>query len=181
LEYLVTQAVPRPNDDEFAPFYADYMPRVSSDENSIQELAIQRDRVCQLLAPVSEVQASFRYAPDKWSVKQVVGHVGDTERVFAYRLLRIARADETPLPGFDEKSYVQVARFDERPLAGLVADWVAVRNATLVLVRGLGPTAWERKGLANGYPVSVRALFYIILGHVNHHCQILQERDGLVA
>lgn len=90
------QAVPRPNDDEFAPFYADYIARVSSGEISTQELAIQRDRVCQLLAPVSEVQGNFRYAPDKWSVKEVVGHIGDTERVFAYRLLRIARADETP-------------------------------------------------------------------------------------
>ena len=175
------QAVPRPNDDEFAPFYADYIARVSSGEISTQELSTQRDRVCQLLAPVSEVQGNFRYAPDKWSVKEVVGHIGDTERVFAYRLLRIARADETPLPGFDEKSYVHVARFDERALADLVADWVAVRNATIVLVRGLGPAAWERRGLANGYPVSGRALFYIILGHVDHHCQVLQERYLLVA
>ncbi len=175
------QTVPRPNNDEFAPFYADYIQQVSSGEDSIQELAKQRERVRHLLAGVSEVQAGFRYAPDKWSVKEVIGHMGDTERVFAYRLLRIARGDETPLPGFDEKSYVGVARFDERALADLVADWVAVRNATIVLVRGLGPTAWERRGLANGYPVSARALFYIILGHVDHHCQVLQQRYGLVA
>jgi hypothetical protein len=172
--------VPRPSHDEFAPFYSAYVARIETDVDSIQQLVSQRDTVVDLLATVAETQAAFRYAPDKWSIKEVVGHIGDTERVFGYRLLRIARADETALPGFDENAYVQAAGFDRRPFVDLVADWVTVRNATLALARSIEPAHWERRGSANGYPVSARALFYIMLGHVDHHCQVLKDRYGVM-
>jgi DinB superfamily len=171
--------VPRPNHDEFAPFYAAYVARMETDVDSIQQLASQRDAVVDLLKTVAETRAAFRYAPDRWSIKEVVGHVGDAERIFGYRLLRIARADETALPGFDEDAYVKAAGFDRRPLSDLLADWVTVRSATVSLVRGIEPAHWERRGSANGHPVSARALFYIMLGHVDHHCQVLKDRYGL--
>jgi hypothetical protein len=139
----------------------------------------QRDNVVSLLTAVAETRAAFRYAPDKWSIKEVVGHIGDTERVFGYRLLRISRGDETPLPGFDENAYVQAAGFDRRLLIDLVDDWVSVRNATLALARSIESAHWERRGIANGNPVSARALFSIMLGHVDHHCQVLKDRYGV--
>lgn len=168
--------VARPESGEF-PAYADaYVRRVADDAVTVTELALQRERVTAMLAPVSEQEAAFRYGPGKWSVKQVVGHITDTERVFSYRLLSIARGDETPLPGFDENAWVAGAGFDDRPFSDLVADWTTTRNHTLALVRSLPPAAWQRRGTANNQPITARALMYLLLGHVEHHAAILQQR-----
>lgn len=175
----MTITVPRPNADEFAPFYASYIAQVPDGADAIHGLITQRERVTNLLSAVSETEAGFRYTPDKWSIKEVVGHMADAERVFAYRLLRISRADGTPLPGFDEKAYVHMSGFDDRSLVDLASDWVAVRNATVSLARGVDATMWAHRGLANGHTVSARALLYIMLGHVAHHCHVLHERYGL--
>jgi hypothetical protein len=109
----------------------------------------------------------------------VLGHLSDAERVFAYRLLRIARGDETPLAGFDENSYVPAGVFDKRQLNSLIREWMTVRDATIALVRGLPADVWTRRGSANGHNVTAPALVYIILGHVEHHLRILRDRYGV--
>jgi len=132
-----------------------------------------------LLRGVSDKDALKRYAPGKWSVKEVAGHLADTERIMAYRALRIARGDETPLPGFDENAYVPPAKFDARPLVDLIGDLFTVRAATVALFRTFDADAWRRRGTASGKPISVRALGYMIPGHERHHVEILKTRYGL--
>jgi hypothetical protein len=111
--------------------------------------------------------------------QEVLGHLSDTERIFSYRLLRIGRGDETPLSGYDENAYVPAGRFDQRPLPMLLAEFRAVRLSTMALIDGMGDECWARRGLANGTPVSARALAYIIVGHVTHHVGVLRGRYGL--
>ncbi len=171
----MTLSIPPPAADEYAPFYAGYIARVPGDD-ALAPLAAQESETAELLAGLSEEQAAFRYAPGKWSVKQVAAHLSDAERVFAYRALRIARGDRTPLPGFDENAYAAEAGADARPLADLAAELRAVRAATLALFRGLDPAALLRRGTANGVPVTVRAAAWIIAGHERHHLGILRDR-----
>jgi uncharacterized damage-inducible protein DinB len=168
-------SLPRPASDESAPFYHGYIAKVSG-ERVGECLAAQVGEVERLLSPLNDAAARFRYAPEKWSVKEVLGHLCDSERIFAYRLLRIGRADATPLPGFDENAYVPPAEFDRRPVAELVREFQAVRMSTLTLAEGLPPTAWERRGQASGKSISARALVYIIAGHTTHHLQVLRDR-----
>ena len=129
----------------------------------------QADATCELLRTLPESKGGFRYAPGKWSVRELVGHVIDTERIFAYRALCFARGDTTPLPGFTEGDYVSHASFDERTLDDLAAEFAVVRAATLSLFAHLDSAAWERKGIASENEVSVRALAHIIAGHEWHH------------
>jgi uncharacterized damage-inducible protein DinB len=168
-----------PASDEFAPFYAPYVARVAHISAPLDELVAQRARLLGFLSPLSDEQASFRYAPDKWSVKEMVGHLADAERIFAYRLLRIGRGDDTPLPGFGEDDYVRAASSDARAFADLLHEWAAVRDATVSLAAGMPGNAWPRRGTASGNGISARALLYITLGHVEHHRQVLEERYGL--
>jgi hypothetical protein len=130
---------------------------------------------------VPETRGAHRYGPGKWSVKEVVLHLSDTERIMAYRALRVARGDRTPLPGFDETQYTPQSGADAQPLAALVTEWSEVRQATITLFRHLPPEAWSRRGTASGQPVSVRALAWIIAGHERHHLATLEERYGLWA
>ena len=172
-------AIPRPAADEYAPYYGKYIDRVPAVDGD-GALAALLDRQLaetrELLAGIAESRASHRYAPGKWSIKEVVGHLADSERVFAYRALRIARGDETPLASFYENAFVPPGRFDDRALPDLVAELEAVRRATVALLRGLPAEAVARRGTASGKTVSVRALAYIIAGHERHHVQILKER-----
>jgi hypothetical protein len=172
-------AVARPGADEYAPFYADYIAHVPDADDAIRTLTRQEDRVERVLSPLDDGHGGHRYAPGKWSVKELLGHVLDAERIFAYRLLRIARGDTTPLPGFDENAYVPAAQSDTRPLAELLREWHAVRTATIALVRGIPAGAWTSRGSANGYDTTARALLYIILGHVEHHLNVLHTRYGV--
>jgi hypothetical protein len=172
-------AVARPETGEFAPYHVKYIADAPPLEDAVGRLAIQGNGLVRQLAALSEEQANYRYADGKWSVKEVVGHVADAERIFAYRLLRIARGDETPLPGFDENDYVPAAKFDARPMADVLEEWIAVRSATTALVRGVPSDAWSRRGVANGHAVSARAILYIMLGHVDHHAKLLEERYGI--
>jgi hypothetical protein len=173
--------VRRPGSAEFAPFYAGYVARIPDGADPIQLLTAQVESVPAMLRAVPRDREAFRYAPDKWTIKDVVGHLSDAERVFSYRLLRIARNDPTPLPGFEEKDYVRFGGFDARSLAELTADWAVVRRSTISLVRGLGADVWERRGTASNHAVSARALLYIIVGHVEHHLAVLRERYGVGA
>jgi len=175
---MTALTVPRPAPDEAAPFYHGYIDRVPG-ENIGQQLVEQLERVEQAFGSVDEAAGLFRYAPGKWSAKQILGHLTDAERIFAYRLLRIARADTTALPGFDENAYVPPAAFDDRTLSSLVQEFRAVRLSTLALVDGLPSDAWTRKGQASGRTISTRALAYIMVGHVAHHLNVLQERYGI--
>lgn len=170
--------IDRPEADEIPPHYVAYIARVT-ESDPVAVLAAQIDVTTALLRGVSEADALKRYAPGKWSVKEVVGHLADTERIMAYRALRVARGDETPLPGFDENAYVPPARFDARPLADLVADLRTVRSASVSLFKSFDADAWRRRGTASGKAVSVRAIGYMIPGHERHHVEILKTRYGL--
>jgi hypothetical protein len=174
-----TTIIGRPDPSEHAPYYGRYIALVPGDD-VLRALEHQVRETTQLLEGLSESQAAHRYAPDKWSVKEVIGHLSDSERVFAYRALRIARGDQTPIEGFEQDDYVRAAGFDSLSLAQLVAELAVVRQATLRLFEGLHPDAWTRRGVANKNEVSVRALAYMIAGHELHHRQILGEKYGVV-
>lgn len=167
-----------PAPDEYAPFYHGYVAGVA-DADLLALLESQVAALRRALGGLSDEAARYRYAPGKWSIKDVVGHLADAERVMAYRALRIARGDATPLPGFDENAYAEAAGADARPLADLLDELAAVRTATLALVRALGADALARRGTANGQPVTVRALVFIVAGHAHHHARILAERYGV--
>jgi DinB superfamily len=169
----------RPEAGEYAPAFADYVARVAEDEDVVAVLIAQLDQVLLRLDRFPEIRGDYRYAPDKWSVKEIVGHLCDTERVFAYRALRIGRGDSTPLASFEDQAYVEASRAGDRTLADLAAEWGDVRRATIALLGNLPAEAWHRRGTASDQPISVRALAYIIAGHVRHHLQILDERYTL--
>ncbi len=167
--------IARPQPDEYAQYYARYISLVEG-EDILSTLDQQRRQTMMLLSGRDEQDGDFRYAPEKWSAKEVLGHICDTERVFAYRALRISRADTTPLEGFEQDDYVRNGPFANRPLADLVEDFIAVRRATLSLLRNLDEAAWMRRGIANKNEVSVRGIAYIIAGHELHHRRILEEK-----
>lgn len=167
--------IPRPTPDEYAPYYARYLDAVP-DGDLLRLLEDGGDEVLGLLRAFSEERGDHRYAPGKWSVKEVVGHIVDTERVFAYRALRFARGDTTPLPGFDQNHYVTVAGFSRRSLADLAEEFADVRKATVKLFAGLDAPALRRAGVASGHLMTVRAAAWIIAGHEQHHAQLLRER-----
>jgi len=168
-------SIGRPEPGEYAPFYKDYIAGVQGSD-ILTTLDEQRRQMLLLLSGRTESDGDIRYAPGKWSVKEVLGHVCDAERIMAYRALRIARADATPLPGFDENNYVANAPFSRHPLPDLIEDFIAVRRATLSLFRNFDESAWMRRGAANNYEVTVRALAYIIAGHELHHRRMLEEK-----
>ena len=172
--------IPRPAPDECASYYHRYIAQVP-DGDLTAFLTAQLDETAALLDGLPAERAGFRYAPGKWSVREVVGHVADAERVFAYRALRIARGDATPLPAFDENAYVDEAGFDDRPLADLLDEFRRVRLATLALLDGLPDDVFGRWGTASDHPVTVRALAYITAGHAQHHLALFRERYGLGA
>jgi uncharacterized damage-inducible protein DinB len=167
--------ITRPEPGEYAAYYEKYISLVPGNDIT-SALEKQRVQTMQLLAGRSERESNFRYAADKWSVKDVLGHISDSERIFAYRALRIARGDQTPMEGFEQDDYVRSGGFTERPLASLVEEFANVRSATLSLFRSLPKEAWLLRGTANKNEVSVRALAYITAGHELHHRSILEER-----
>jgi hypothetical protein len=167
--------IPRPATTEYGPFYNGYISQVP-DGDLLTILEDQRRNTQQLLGALPEAKALYRYAPGKWSVKEVVGHLTDSERVFGYRALRFARGDAQPLAGFDETAWVPAGGFDRRSLPDLLAELDAVRRATIALFRGLDAAALARKGKANNLEITVRALAYVIAGHERHHVGILRER-----
>jgi hypothetical protein len=171
-------APPRPGRDEYAPSLAGYVARIADDEDVVAALTRQVDEFVERFEGIPETRGAYRYAPGKWSIKQVVGHLSDTERVLAYRALRIGRGDTTPLPSFDDQAYATAQQAGDRTLADLAAEWGVVRQATLALFRHLPISAWQRRGVASNHPISVRALAYVIAGHVRHHFEVLDTRYG---
>ena len=169
------EKIGRPESNEYAPYYDRYISLVG-DGNIVTTLDSQRRDMMMLLSSRNNADGDFRYAPGKWSAKDVLGHVCDTERVFAYRALCVARGDRTPLPSFDQDGYASNAPFAQRPLSELIEDYIAVRRASLTLFRNLDDQSWKRRGIANNNETSVRALAFMIAGHELHHKKILEEK-----
>lgn len=168
----------RPNADEFAPYYGPYVDAVA-DGDITRALTQQGETFLARLKHLSEEQAAFAYAPGKWTVKEVVCHITDAERIFSYRALRIARGDATPLASFDENAYALTCGANDRTLETLLGEFAAVRGATLALLRWLPEAAWTRRGTASGKEVSVRALAWITAGHAIHHETVLKDKYGV--
>jgi hypothetical protein len=172
---LISPTIGRPEPAEYSSYHERYISLVPGND-ILGALETQRRQMVLLLCGLDEKEGDFRYAPDKWSVKEVLGHISDTERIFAYRGLRIARGDRTPLAGFEQDDYIRNGPFASRPLAEWIEDYIAVRRATLTLFRNLDEQAWMRRGIANNNEISVRALAYITAGHELHHRRILEEK-----
>ncbi|RUT47893.1 DinB family protein [Paenibacillus anaericanus] len=165
----------RPQDGEFLSYYQVYIDKVPEGD-LLDLLQQQAKQVILELADISDEQGKFRYDEGKWSLKEVLGHITDTERIMSYRLLRIARGDTTPLPSFEETLFVSNAHFDGHTVAELLQDFSAVRESTLTLIRQLEDADWLRLGTASEGPISTRAIAYIIYGHTLHHLKIIRER-----
>ncbi len=165
----------RPESNEYAVYYERYVSLVPEGE-LIETLERQAAETLALLRTLPEERGAHRYEPGKWSVKQLVGHISDGERLFAYRALSIARGDRAPLPGMEQEEWMAGVDFDARTLADLAEEFEAVRAATVHLLRHLSPEAWARRGTASDNEITVRALAYIIAGHEAHHISILRER-----
>jgi hypothetical protein len=174
---VVTPAftIARPEPGEYNPYYDRYISLVAGTD-ILSTLDSQRRQTLLLLSGRNDEDGNFRYAPEKWSAKEVLGHVCDTERIFAYRALRISRGDQTPIEGFEQDDYVKNGPFARMPLEEIVEDYIAVRRATLTLFRNLEEAAWTRRGVANKNEVSVRAIAYTLAGHELHHRRILEEK-----
>jgi hypothetical protein len=165
----------RPQPNEYASAYGKYVALVPEGE-LISSLETQLQEFQAVLGPLSDAQGDFCYEEAKWSIKEMMGHISDTERIFAYRLLRIARGDQTPLSGFEQDDYVKAGNFAQRKLGDLLEELSAVRKASIGLLRSLDDAAWLRRGTANQKEVSVTALAFILFGHAEHHRLILEER-----
>jgi hypothetical protein len=163
---MVTPGRPQPG--EYGQYYEKYIALVTATD-ILGALEAQRLVMSQLLGARSEREGNFRYAPDKWAVKEVIGHLADSER-------RFARGDQTPLSGFEQDDYVKSGGFGERTLADLAEEFAEVRGASIALFNGLDAAAWQKRGVANNSEITVRALAYIIAGHELHHRRILEEK-----
>ena len=168
----------RPEASEYAPFYHGYVTSVP-DGDIVALLRSSGRELLEALGRIPEPRGGHRYGPDKWTIREVVGHLIDAERIFTYRALRVARGDRTPLASFDENEYVKTAGSEARTLADLTRELGAVREATAQLFESLPDEAWGRSGVASGKDVSLRALAYITTGHAMHHLRILRERYGV--
>ena len=168
----------RPGPDEFAPFYQGYIEKVPAGD-VLEHLRRQGERTSALLAAIPEAKGLFAYAPGKWTVKRLVQHLVDGERLFCYRAMCIARGEQGSLPGFDENAYADQDGSDARPLAQIASEYATVRAATLTLYAGMTDAVSQRRGTANGKSVSVRALLWMTAGHELHHLTILRERYGI--
>ena len=168
--------IPMPKPEEYAPFYADYIQRAAAHGDMTAALPLQIDEMKAALGSLTDVQARFRNGPDEWSIKEIISHLTDTERVFSYRLLRISRRDKTPLPGFEQNDYVRESGADELPLDDLLSEFEYLRRANAVMVKNLGEESASLVGTASGADVSARALVYMMVGHVEHHMASLREK-----
>jgi hypothetical protein len=165
----------KPASNDYGSWYAGYVSLVPEDD-ILSAIEQQSSETQKLLASLDETRGAHRYAEGKWSVKEVIGHLTDSERVFGYRALCIARGEQTSLPGFDENEYMQNANFDEWRLGDLAELYAVTRRANIVMFRNLPEDAWSRRGVANETPVTVNAIAYIIVGHERHHLKVLRER-----
>lgn len=174
-------AIGRPAPGEFHPFYQPYVDR-ATDDDVLGALERQASTFVRIASGVPADREGHRYAPGKWSIRQVFGHLVDAERVFGHRAFCISRGETVAMPGFDEDLYVERAPYDRVPLSELAEELAALRGTTLTVFRRVGhtPGAWTATGNANGVDVSLRALAYVLVGHADHHLDVLEERYGVV-
>ena len=165
-----------PTPNEYADFYAGYIQRAAARGDVLAALPKQIDELQAMLGALTDEQALFRDAPKEWSIKEVVGHLNDVERVFSYRLLRISRNDTTPLPGFEQDDYVREAGFDSHPIKDLIDEFEHLRRGNILAIHNMSDEAALRVGTASGFSVSARALIYMLVGHVDHHIESLNEK-----
>jgi uncharacterized damage-inducible protein DinB len=165
----------RPQKGDYAEHFEKYIALVPSGD-FLEILRNQQKDLLRLLSPLTDEQGEYRYGLDKWSIKEVLGHINDAERIFAYRLLRIARGDQTPLASFEQDGYIQTGKFGARKLSDLLEEFSAIREATIALVRSLDEAAWLARGVASHKEITATALAFIIAGHVRHHRLLLEER-----
>lgn len=165
----------RPEKNEYYEYYGKYVSLVSETE-IIPALEKQISEIQKLSAEISEEKAAFAYAEGKWTIKELLGHLIDTEKIFAYRAMRIARGDKTPMEGYEQDGYIENANFNDYTFSGLIEELTLARQTNLSFFKNLSDEAWLRTGTASGYPFSVRALAYISVGHIRHHANILKTR-----
>jgi len=165
----------RPKSSEHPPYYDQYIKLVEGD-NIIKALTNQVIGIPAMISQIPEDKEDYAYAPGKWTIKEVIGHIIDTERIFGYRALRFARKDKTVLLGFDENSFVANANFNKRTLYDLAHEFAIVRNSNIVLFKHFDPAVYDEMGNANGKEVSVRAILYMIAGHAAHHMNVIQTK-----
>lgn len=165
-----------PTTEEYAEFYAGYVQRASARGDVLAALSKQIEEIRATLGDLSDEQTLFRDAPNEWSIKEVMGHINDVERVFSYRLLRVSRKDATPLPGFEQNDYVRESRFDDVSLEDLIQEFEFLRRANILAITNMKEEALTYRGTASGYLVSTRALIYMLVGHVEHHTASLHEK-----
>ena len=172
----MTIQVQFPTAEEYAPPYTDYVQRGISRKDVIAALPMQIDEIRTALGHLTDEQARFKFGPAEWSIKEVIGHLIDVERVFSYRLLRISRNDQTPLPGFEQEDYVRAAVFDNASFSDLLSEFELLRRANTLAIKNMSDESVSRLGTASGATVSARALIYMIVGHVEHHMACLHEK-----
>ena len=165
-----------PEPGEYSPGFAGYIARAAAFDDPVHSLSTQMNQFLAMLSGIDERKRGYRYADGKWSVKEVLGHIIDCERIFAYRALRIGRGDQTPLPSFDENDYGAAAQSDRCDWHELIEEFEVVRRASILMLKHLPDEAWVRRGTVSGGPMSVRAVAYVMIGHVAHHSDILRER-----
>ena len=168
--------IPNPEPGEYHPSASLYIDLIAKDGRLLEHLAGARVATTELVLALPEEQLSHRYAPGKWTIKEMLVHIVDDERIYAYRALRFAREDPTPLPGFEQDPFAASSQASERPVADILAEYAAVREATIALFRGLPEAALLRSGVADGKRTTVRALGYHIAGHEAHHLRVLRQR-----
>ncbi len=172
----MTTSLPFPTPDEYASFYDDYIQRAIARKDVIAALPLQIEELHAALDPLSDKQALYKFGPAEWSIKELMSHLIDGERVFSYRLLCISRGDETPLSGFDQEPYVRASGADGLALKDLLQEFEYLRRANILAIRNMSTEAALRRGTASDAVISARALIYILVGHVEHHMACLHEK-----
>jgi len=167
--------ITKPSPEEYAPYYQKYIDLVK-EEDILKVLSEQKAELALFFNGISNEKGNFRYAPDKWSIKEIFGHLLEGERVFAFRALFFARQPNVQLPGYDHDVWVKAGNFDNFTLEDLLREFEIVRKANLLLFRRLSQQDWMNSGIANNYNISVRSIAYVMAGHVNHHINVIKER-----
>ncbi|MEO5814411.1 MAG: DinB family protein [Gemmatimonadaceae bacterium] len=175
---MIASLLARPESTEFAPFYANYVASVPDGDIRFI-LRDTREELAAILGGIPEARGEYRYADGKWTVKTLIGHMIDAERIFSYRALRLARGDKTALPGFEENSYAMTAGSDARTVSDLTSELLDLRTSTIRLFDSFPDDAWDRSAMVSVGEVTVRALAYILVGHAHHHLNVLRERYGV--
>ncbi len=176
LRYNFPMNIIPPTPEEYAPFYADYIQRAAARGDAAATLPKQIDEIRHALGRLTDAQARFRNGPAEWSIKEIISHLIDGERVFSYRLLRISRKDKTPLPGFEQEDFVRESGADEIPLEDLLDEFEYLRRANVIAIKHFSEESVSQVGTASGAAVSARALIYMLVGHVEHHMASLREK-----